>query len=158
MTWPTERRINMGYIFKVFWWWLVSIVKFLVAPFLMMSNPGTEYWTFVEIVIITSSGAALGAFIFFHFGEFIMKKWKSKNKKKSKVFTPFRRTIIRLKTRFGIKGLMLVSGLLSVPIASLLCARYYKHDPSALAKLIFGFFIWSICLTSLAYIFRVIEF
>lgn len=147
----------MSYAFKVLWWWFVSIVKFLVAPFAMMSNPGSEYWTFLEIVLITSTGAALGAYIFFHFGEFIMKKIISKKNKKSKVFTPVRRSIIRLKMKFGIRGLMLVSGLISVPVASILCARYYKHDQAALAKLIFGFFIWSICLTSLAYIFRVLH-
>ncbi|MEZ4800355.1 MAG: hypothetical protein R2809_11405 [Flavobacteriales bacterium] len=127
----------------------------------MMSNPGDKYWTFVEIILITSSGAALGAFLFFHFGEFLMQKSKSvqgQSAQKKRVFTPMRRTIIRLKTRLGIKGLMLISGLISVPVASLLCARYFKHDKSALPKLILGFFLWSIFLTSLAYIFRLINF
>lgn len=158
--WLLDQKTKMGYLFKVLWWWLLSIVKFLFVPFVMMSNPGSEYWTFVEIVLITSSGAALGAFVFFHFGEFIMQKRQGiqKEKKKNKrVFTPMRRTIIRLKTRLGIKGLMLISGLISVPLASLLCARYFKHDKSALAKLILGFFLWSIFLTSLAYIFRIIK-
>lgn len=148
----------MDYVFKIVWWWLASIVKFLFTPFVMMSNPGSEHWSWLEIILITSSGAALGCYLFFHFGEFIMKKWTDifPSKKPKKVFTSTRRRIIHLKMRFGIRGLMMISGLISVPVTAILTARYYKHDNSALSKIIIGFFVWSVVLTSLAYSFRLI--
>jgi hypothetical protein len=148
----------MDYVLKIVWWWLASIVKFLFTPFVMMSNPGSEQWSWLEIILITSSGAALGCYLFFHFGEFIMKKWMHffPPKKPKRIFTSTRRRIIHLKMRFGIRGLMLISGLISVPVTAILTARYYKHDNSALSKIIIGFFLWSVALTSLAYSFRLI--
>ncbi|MFY7706746.1 MAG: hypothetical protein ACOVQ5_01600 [Flavobacteriales bacterium] len=147
----------MAYLLKVLTWWLASIVKFLFTPFVMMGNPGGYHWSYLEIILITSSGAALGCFIFYHFGEVIFSKWPFQSKNK-KVFSPMKRRIIRLKMKYGIYGLMMISALVSVPVSSLLCARFYKHDPTALSKLILGFSIWSVALTSLAYSFRLLGF
>lgn len=144
----------LAYFVKVLGWWLASIVKFLFTPFVMITNPGSEHWSFIEIILITSSGAALGVFLFYHFGEWILKHWPF-GKGKKKIFTPTRRRIISLKNKMGIKGLMLVCGLISVPVSAMLCARYFKHDPTAMAKLILGFCLWSVVLTSLAYAIRI---
>lgn len=144
----------LAYMLKVLMWWAASIIKFLFTPFVMMSSP--ENWSWLEIILITTSGGAIGSFVFYHFGEFLMHQWAKRFPTKKKVFTPMRRRIIRLKTKYGIKGLMLVSVLISVPVSSILTARFYKHDKSALPKLIFGFFLWSIVLTSIAYSFRIL--
>lgn len=157
--WLLEGRIDMDYFLKVISWWVLSIVKFLFTPFVMMTNPGEHHWSYVEIILVTTSGAALGCYIFFHFGEWIISKWPFKSASR-KVFTPMRRRIVGLKMKYGIRGLILISVLISVPVSSLLCARYYKHDPSSLAKLILGFAAWSVVLTSCAYLLRIagIEF
>ncbi len=139
------------YFVKVLGWWILSIVKFLFTPFVMITNPGSEHWSVLEIILITTSGAALGVFIFYHFGDWILRHWPFP---KGKTFSSTRRKIISIKNKMGIKGLMLICGLISVPVSAMLCARYFRHDANAMAKLIFAFSIWSIVLTSLAYLIR----
>lgn len=143
-------------ILKIIGWWALSIVKFLIVPFLMIYS-NQEHWSWLETILITSSGAAGGAFIFFHAGEYIF-NFLTKHfgsKKKKKVFTRSRRMIIRMKWKYGIKGLMLISGLISVPVASIIAAKFYRHNPNSLPLMIIGFFIWSFMLTSIAYVAKI---
>jgi hypothetical protein len=144
----------MGLLFlKILGWWALSIVKFLIVPFLMMASR-SEDWSWLETLIITSSGAAGGVFVFFHTGEYIFNFWAKltgNRGKKKKVMTRSRRMIVRLKWNYGIKGLMLISALISVPVASLLAAKFYRHQPNSLPLMIIGFFLWSLVLTSIAY-------
>ncbi len=138
----------IAYFLKVIGWWLLTIVKFLLVPFGMLLKPQVgEHWSLLEVIGITSTGAALGVFIFYHFGEIIFKRFSAKRK----IFNRRNRWFIRVKQRWGFKGLMLISGLISVPIASMLAAKLYRHNPNALPKLIAAFFLWSIALSTLAY-------
>jgi hypothetical protein len=145
----------MEYFARVVIWWLIAIGKFLVTPFLMIFNNewyhSGEHWSWLETVLIASSGAALGTFIFFHFGHNIFGWFAHHMGKNKRIFTPGRRRIIRLKWKYGVKGLMLISGLISVPVASLLAAKFYRHDNNTLPLMITGFFIWAIVLTSIAF-------
>ena len=142
----------LEYFLKIVGWWLLTIVKFLFVPFGMMLKPQVgEAWSLVEVILVTSTGAALGVFVFFHFGEFIF-NWISHHFKSSrKIFTKRNRWFIRLKWRYGINGLMAIAGLISVPIASVVAAKLYRHNPNALPKMIIAFFIWSVVLSSLAF-------
>jgi hypothetical protein len=142
----------LEYFLKIVGWWLLTIVKFFFVPFGMMLKPQVgEAWSLAEVIIITSSGAALGVFVFFHFGEFIF-NWMSHHLKSSrKIFTKRNRWFIRLKWRYGINGLMAIAGLISVPIASVVAAKLYRHNPNALPKMIIAFFLWSVVLSSLAF-------
>ena len=135
------------YMLKVIVWWMMSIGKFLLAPSTMVWF--AEYnWSFLEIVLITSSGAALGLFIFYNLGDIIF-TWLDNRTKKPKIFSWRTRFITKIKTKYGLKGLLLISGLISVPITGLIAARYFKSD-TTLPLLIMGFCIWSIALTGLS--------
>ena len=142
----------LEYFLKIVGWWLLTIVKFLFVPFGMMLKPQVgEAWSLVEVILVTSTGAALGVFVFFHFGEFIF-NWIGHHLKPSrKIFTKRNRWFIRLKWRYGINGLMAIAGLISVPIASVVAAKLYRHNPNALPKMIIAFFLWSVVLSSLAF-------
>ena len=142
----------LEYFLKIVGWWLLTIVKFLFVPFGMMLKPQVgEAWSLVEVILVTSTGAALGVFVFFHFGEFIF-NWMGHHLKSSrKIFTKRNRWFIRLKWRYGINGLMAIAGLISVPIASVVAAKLYRHNPNALPKMIIAFFLWSVVLSSLAF-------
>ena len=142
----------IDYFLKVLGWWLFAIVKFLFVPFGMTLKPDAgEDWSFLEVVTISSTGAALGVFIFFHFGEFIFNWLGHHFNTKRKIFNRRNRWFIRIKKRWGINGLMLISVLISVPIASVLAAKLYRHNPNTLPKMIFAFFLWSIALSSIAF-------
>jgi hypothetical protein len=142
----------LEYMLRVFGWWMLCIVKFLFVPFGMILKPDMgEQWTWLEVILISSTGAALGVFIFFHFGDYIFKWIASHFNTKRKIFTRRNRWFIRVKKRWGLNGLLLISGLISVPIASVIGAKLYRHNSTALPKLILAFFAWSILLSSLAY-------
>ena len=49
----------------------------------------------------------------------------------------------------GLMGLLMVSGLISVPIASVVGAKYYRDEPYAKLKLMIAFAIWAALLTVL---------
>jgi hypothetical protein len=49
---------------------------------------------------------------------------------------------------------MLISGLISVPLTSMLAAKFYRHQPNALPMIIIGFSLWSLVLTTIAYLMR----
>lgn len=142
----------LPYMLKVLFWWAMTIVKFLfAAPAMVATN---EYdWSFLEVWGITASGAALGVFIFYHFGESIFDYLDRKRRKKPKVFNRKNRWIVRLKMKYGLKGLLLVSGLISVPIASLLAARYFRSE-TTLPMVIMGFTLWSLLLTAGSFFFE----
>ena len=140
------------YFLHVAGWWLLAILKFLFVPFGMTLKPDVgEEWTLFEVIMISSSGAALGVFIFFHFGEFIFNWLAHHFNARRRIFNKRNRWFIRVKKRWGIKGLMLISGLISVPIASVIAAKLYRHNPSALPKMIIAFFLWSVALSSIAF-------
>lgn len=140
------------YMARVVGWWLLSIVKFLFVPFGMMLKPDVgEEWTWIETVFISATGAAGGAWIFFHFGEIIFDWLAHHFNTKRRIFTRKNRWFIRIKHKWGMNGLLLISGLISVPVASMIGAKLYRHNSSALPKLIIAFFCWSVFLSSIAY-------
>ncbi len=141
----------LQYFLRVIGWWLLSMVKFLLVPFGMILKPDVgEHWSWAETILISSTGAALGVFIFFHFGEFIFSWLAHHLQRKKRVFTKRNRMFVRLKWRWGIMGLLVISGLISVPIAAVVGAKFYRHDSTALPKLIIAFLCWSVFLSSLA--------
>lgn len=140
------------YALRVFGWWMLTIVKFLLVPFGMILKPEVgEDWTLIEVILISSTGAALGSFIFFHFGEIIFTWLAHHFNRKRRIFTRRNRWFIRVKKRWGLNGLLLISGLISVPIASVIGAKLYRHNETALPKLIIAFFCWSVILSTMAY-------
>ena len=67
------------------------------------------------------------------------------------MFTPQRRRIVRWKNTMGFKGLLLVSGLISVPIASVLGAKYFRDQPAGKWLLMMAFVLWAGVLTLLSW-------
>lgn len=129
---------------------MASVVKFVITPSLMVAR-GIPAW---EVVGVTSLGAACGVLVFFRFGKWLFRKWgelTARRGRPRKVFTPGRRRIVWLRHRFGLFGLLLISGLISVPIASLLGAKYYPHYRSMPWSLMLAFAAWSVALTFLSW-------
>lgn len=135
------------YIGGVLWWWFMSIVKFLLAPSLMF---GTGDWTFLEVFLISGSGATIGVFIFYTMGEKIFNFIDSRRKKTPKKFTRLTRLIARVKAKYGLRGILVICALVSVPISSLLAARYYRSAVT-MPLLILSFWIWAAILTSISF-------
>ncbi|MDG2245130.1 MAG: hypothetical protein P8L71_02095 [Flavobacteriales bacterium] len=142
----------MEYLAELLGWWLLAVVKFLALPWIMVlaSDKG-----FVETVLVSTSGAAIGITVISFFGDKLFQYLsKRANRRGSKVFSNSRRRLVRIKNKFGLKGLLMIGGFLSVPITTLLATKYFTHEKHMVPKVIFGFFLWSIALTSLAVLFK----
>ena len=131
---------------------MLSMVKFLFAPSMMTFAPGD--YSILTVLVTTTVGAALGTLLFYYFG-MQMFRWigsLSRKRTERKTFTPMRRRILGVKNKYGIKGLMLLSGIISVPVTALLAAKYFGDNKQTPLYLILGFFIWSIFLTSISFL------
>lgn len=131
-------------------WMFAAVLKFVVTPSLMIAR-GLDWW---QTVAVTSAGAGIGVAIFFRFGKWLFAAWAHVTERKGKVrrvFTPGRRRIVRMRRRFGVWGLLAVSGLISVPISSLLAAKYYQSDARMPWMLILAFVLWAVLLTTLSW-------
>ena len=131
-------------------WMFGAVVKFIVTPSLMIARG----WGFWSTVIITSAGATAGVWVFFYFGIWILRKWaefRGEKEPKRPCFTPQRRRVVRFRRLFGMWGLLAVSGLISVPIASILAAKYYERHERMPWILVLAFVVWSFILTALSF-------
>lgn len=138
-------------ILELIWWMFMSIVKFLFVPSLMIARGASLLLT----VVTTTAGAFLGIQVFFYFGKFLMRHWSAwmatirPNRPPRAIFTPGRRRLVRMRDRFGILGLLLISGLISVPISAMIAAKFYNRVPGVTAWLTLAFAAWSFVLASL---------
>ena len=130
---------------------MLAVVKFVITPFTIYAT-GKDSIQFGEVVLTTGTGAAFGVLLFYYGGTYLF-NWTShlKSKKKKLVFTKGRRRIVRIKNKFGLIGFIVISAIISVPITSLLAAKFFKHDRYTPLWLICGFMVWSLILSSAAY-------
>lgn len=90
-------------------------------------------FNFWKVMSITCSGGITGAILFTNVSAMLMKWWHNakmryfRNHRHPKVFTKSNRRIIRIKKRFGIWGIALVTPLgLSMPVGTFIAERFYK--------------------------------
>lgn len=135
-------------------WGLTAIVKFVVTPSLMVAAgfSGIASW------LTTATGAALGVWGFWDFGKWWFQWFEDKmgprTERGKRVFTPQRRRIVRWKNALGWPGLLFISGLISVPVASVLGAKYFRDRPAAKFQLMLAFCAWAGLLSFVTWIIK----
>ncbi len=139
----------------------LSMVKFLFAPF---GGPAAGL-TFIETYLSCIAGAIFCAFIFYFSAEFFMIRAHKKRKeqirlalengtplKPKKSFTKTNKIIVRLKNKLGIYGIaMYAPFFLSVPIGSIITAKFYGKEKRTFPIIIFGIVINGLITSSMAY-------
>jgi len=150
-TWHLGRKNeeNMAFTELIFWS-IAAVVKFLVTPSLMVARG----WGFLTTVLVSSVGAGIGVLLFFYFGKWMLNKWakfRGEKEPKRPFFTSKRRRVVQFRRKFGMWGLLVVSGVISVPISAVLAAKYYHRDERMPWILILAFVIWAFVLTALSY-------
>ncbi|PCJ81144.1 MAG: hypothetical protein COA57_14505 [Flavobacteriales bacterium] len=134
-------------VLEVLGWIFLSIVKFVFTPSAMTAAG----YSFGETFLITSFGASIGVVLFYYMGEMIFQWLDAKrHSKKRRTFTRVNRLIVRMKMRFGIFGLAVTIGVVSVPIGALLVARYFNNSSRAVPALILAVVTWTLALTTLS--------
>ncbi len=125
---------------------LLSSVKFALAVGYMLFNKGFGYF---ETVIILMVGGSIGVVAFYFFGEWIMLKWKTfrRSSKPPKKFTKTNRLIVKVRKKYGLIGLALLTPvLLSIPVGCIIAARYYRFSYKVLFSLLGAVVFWSFVL------------
>ncbi len=125
---------------------LLSSVKFALAVGYMLFNKGFGYF---ETVIILMVGGSIGVVAFYFFGEWIMLKWNTfrRSSNPPKKFTKTNRLIVKVRKKYGLIGLALLTPvLLSIPVGCIIAARYYRFSYKVLLTLLGAVVFWSFVL------------
>lgn len=134
----------------------------MVAPF---AGKGLHL-PFWETFLTCALGGSISAAVFFYSSEyFIVRARKKRNIlmekalkegvpfKGKRVFTKMNRFIVKMKKGFGIIGISFWAPFfLSVPIGSIVAAKFYGDDKRTFPLIILGMFFNSLFMTTLAYI------
>jgi len=139
-------EIHLAKIFSVFF---LSTVKFLFAPGTAIASGISP----VQTIFITSSGGITGITFFYFFGRWVFEQidaWRYRNlsSKQKRIFTKRNRYIVKFKLSFGLIGLIIVTpAILSIPIGSVVAAKFYYENKYTYPLLVVSTIIWSIGLT-----------
>jgi hypothetical protein len=141
-------------IVQVIGWIFFSSIKFFLAP----SAVYLSGYSFLETVIITIIGGMIGVFGFYYGGSaffaWLSNRFYSSESKPKRVFNKKNRIIIRMKNAYGLYGLAVVTPcLLSIPIGSILAAKYYRHDRRTIPAFLAAVVFWSFALTTITSLF-----
>lgn len=141
-------------IAKVAGLFLLSTVKLFFAPGACIAA-GYEI---KQTILITSSGGIFGILFFYYLGVWAMKKLDVYRNRiflsrkhlmpQRRIFSRRNRFIIKIKGNFGLLGLALLTpAIISIPIGSVVAARFYKENKLTLPVLVISTLIWSVALT-----------
>ncbi|MEZ4757068.1 MAG: hypothetical protein R2817_09590 [Flavobacteriales bacterium] len=134
---------------------LTAMVKFLFAGLLSYS---LGYGIGLTI-LLTACGGLAGMLVFYFTGtqllEVLRRRYVRRNAERlarglqpRRVFTRTNRWIVRVKQRYGIRGLAAFAPpTLSVPVTALLAAKYFRHQRSTLPTLLLSVAVWSVVLS-----------
>lgn len=156
---------NLNY-FKLIQVALLSSVKFLFSPLLSL---GLNL-TFAESIVSMAVGGLIGVFFFYYlsglivmiFMKYIKPVFIKKKKeylehhhiKKKPVFTKKNKLIIKIKTKWGMYGIVILTPvLLSIPIGAFLANKYFSNNKRILLYLSISVIFWSVVLSSIVFLF-----
>ncbi|MBK9177301.1 MAG: hypothetical protein IPM46_13405 [Flavobacteriales bacterium] len=133
----------------------MSIAKFVLAAAV---SYGFNH-TYMQTIVLLACGGAAGTAIFYLLGVRIL-EWLRKRYVRRRAmrlakgiapkpsFTRTNRFIVRLKRSYGLVGLAVMPPILSIPITSLLAAKYFRHDRRTLPLLLSAVVMWSVVLST----------
>ncbi len=128
---------------------LTACTKFLASAFVGINGFGLSS---TETFALICSGGIIGTTVFYFLGNKLIsisqkkrlkkiEKLKSEGKPVPKIKTKTNKIIVKTKHIFGIWGLaFLTASFLSIPIGSIICAKFYRHKKTT-AFIIYMFVI-----------------
>ena len=116
-------------------------------------------FSFLETILWTNVGGILGVYFFAFLSEKLLAWWKRLFRRSNrkiledeqqvkKIFTRRNRRIVRIKQKYGLIGIALITPfLLSIPVGVFLVVRYYRSSKLKFLYLIAANLIWSVIYT-----------
>jgi len=141
----------------------LSSIKFMFAP---LGGLGFGL-SFIETYLSCVSGAIITAIIFYFGADYFMQRAQNKRIekykksletgepiKRKKNFTRLNKAVVKVKRSIGIFGIaMWAPFFLSVPIGSIVVAKFYRKKKIAFPIIILGTFVNGFISTTLTYLF-----
>ena len=100
-------------------------------------------------LLSSCTGAVFGSILFTYLFASILKWWDKlkeglfSSKHPKKIFTKFNRRVIRIKHRFGLTGIAILTPIfLSIPIGAFLAERFYKDKKKVIIYLSISAIAW----------------
>jgi hypothetical protein len=107
--------------------------------------------SFRETLIYTNAGGIIGVIFFLYFSQYLIRLWnifRRKFRRRKLLFTPATRRFLRIKKKYGLLGIVILSPvILSIPVGAFLAAKYYGVKLRICLALIAGQFLWSLVFT-----------
>lgn len=125
---------------------IFAAIKFLFAAGYLLIDKGYPYY---QTVLLLMVGGIIGVFVFYYFSGWInlLINRLIKRNKPRKVFTKQNRTIVAIKSKYGIYGIaFLMPIFFSIPIGSFLASRFYMNKKSTVPILLLAVAFWSLVL------------
>lgn len=140
----------------------LSTIKFMFAPLSALPFKLTFWETYFACV----AGGIFGAAIFYFSAGYFMERAVQKRAKlrkealesgieipRKKVFTKTNKIVVKIKHTLGIYGTaMWVPFFLSIPIGSIITAKFYRHDKRTFPIIILGMFVNGLATTGIVYL------
>jgi len=116
-------------------------------------------FSFVETILWTNVGGIAGIYFFAFLSGKLLSWWKRAFRRSNrkiltdeqqvkKIFTRRNRRIVRIKQKYGLMGIALITPfLLSIPVGVFLVVRYYRTSKTKFLYLISANVIWSVIYT-----------
>ena len=140
---------------------LLSTVKFVFGAVPLALGFG---FSFFQAVTITSLGGFTGVTFFVYMSDKILhiyhkrmarKHAEHPNPSTKKVFTRQHRNIVKIKQRFGLVGIALLTPLLfSIPIGCFLAVRYFHNKQVIIMYMFVSILFWSFAISSFKLFFK----
>jgi hypothetical protein len=130
----------------------LSAVKFGIA-----GVPAAVFakFSFFKTMVVTVSGGLVGTLFFTYLSDWVLdgierirlKFRKGKPAPKKKLFTRSNRMLVKVKAKFGLIGLAVITPLiLSIPLGAFLAVRYYHNKQKIILFMSVSIFCWALLL------------
>lgn len=140
----------------------LSTIKFLFAPF---GGPALKL-NYFETYFSCITGAIVSSTFFYFLADYFLKKSFNKKREaiikaekagiqlpKKRIFTKTNKTLIKVKHRLGIFGISFLAPLfLSIPVGTIIVAKFYGKQRLSYPLIIIGIFINGIITTGISYL------
>lgn len=156
----------MEYILKLLTVFLIASIKYFWATPYSFGMKLNEW----ETIFFMEAGGILGFLFFYYFFGFLFKElkimwptvyrftpvlfkvrfemWRKRRKIQklnARKFTKRNKLIIRMRKRYGMWGLVILSPvILSIPVGALLGNKYFRHDHHFIPYMLISIVIWGI--------------
>lgn len=106
---------------------------------------------FVKVMLVSWAGGIAGNIFFVYLSADILRRIHNYRVKRNlihrkRIFTRANRRIIRIKQRFGLTGIALITPIIGTPVGAFLAEKFYKNKRRVVIYLSFSVIFWSLLL------------